>query len=376
MRPVTCDLGLGAVTIDDNTVTCGGVSAALSNHVTIVGTGDNAVSVRRSTVVVALEGITASVAGSAFSASGSTVLLQFSGTNLMTGAWYADALVECSGLSTLTVAGYSDGLLEVNGTTSVNAIGTPDSGSCQSILLLNGGYLLVSGSGPAIGTRRAMRSGDRTTLGSLGILGGTITAIGCYDEDGYYGGGGIGSDEAAYDDATSSVGDLIIVDGNINAIGSRCAGIGSSWAAYDHATSSVANLTILGGNITAIGVSGPGIGSGDATYADTKSTVGNLNIFGGNISATGQDDPSGWYRGGGIGSYSANYARATSSVDRLTILGGNIQVITGAVLVLARMVEASMVEAPLCETSSLPVGGSTSVESRRRSILAHVLRHS
>jgi hypothetical protein len=233
-------------------------------------------------------------------------------------------------------------------------------------MTISGGNINTSGSyGAGIGSGYGSRYGSSTVV-RLGISGGTINASGSYaagigsghgsgTPSGPYRGTfflspppifpltisgghvnaraprgtsiGLGSGSGrAFGHGHSTVFDLTILGGNINASGSYAAGIGSGYGygtshRFGCGNSTVVNLTIAGGDINASGSRGAGIGSGYGS-GNTEaagwgnSTVLNLTISGGTINASAS-------RGAGIGSGNQD-GYGSSTVSTLTILGGNI----------------------------------------------------
>jgi hypothetical protein len=111
----------------------------------------------------------------------------------------------------------------------------------------------------------------------------------------------------------SSVENITIVDGVIDARGSDGAGIGAGYG--DHGASNVRWLRILRGEINAAGLNGAGIGAGYGKTADSRSGVTEISIASGTIVASAT-----YAAGIGIG-YAAD---GFSYVDRLSIAQGTI----------------------------------------------------
>jgi hypothetical protein len=185
----------------------------------------------------------------------------------------------------------------------------------NDLAILNGNITATAGwYSAAIGSGNANGGGSETAVRNLTIVNGNIFATGGVD------GAGIGTGFAAFV-ASSNIGNLTILRGNITAIGYT--GIGASPSYAEEGCTMVENLIIANGNITAIGVDwGTGIGTGCADNPSASSIVGNLVIGNGNVTAktTGDDEP-------GIGSGPAYDGEST--VHNLTILNGNISALGG-----------------------------------------------
>jgi hypothetical protein len=213
------------------------------------------------------------------------------------------------------------------------------------INILGGEIKSSSGSGAGIGSGHGAFTDllpGTSSVGSLVISGGTITAVSSSGGSGIGSGSGnsgnslvsnivinsvstrqttkrnhagIGADSVF--SFSSSAHTHSIAHGNISASGVDGSGIGSGAATYGN--SSIGNLTISSGNITAI-ASNYGAGIGTGSVYPGNSSIGNLMISGGNFNATS------FYYGAGIGT--GRVIQGNSSIGNLMISGGTITAIS------------------------------------------------
>ncbi|MCA0758154.1 hypothetical protein KP806_24150 [Paenibacillus sp. N4] len=236
----------------------------------------------------------------------------------------------------------SGGSVRSNGGAGIGS-GHADAGSSYvAMITINGGDISAKGgdfsdrySGAGIGSACAGANAI-SRVGSIEINGSNtkVTATGgsMVGSTGSFGGAGIGSSWPAATGGESSVGDIAISDGCVNAIGAAVAsftgsGIGAAGTSMA-AVSKVGSIVIHAGRITAAGGSctepdsqgGAGIGSGYAAGGGI-STAGSIVIFGGEVTATASQTLQG---GAGIGAGSAQGSNATTQVQHIIISGGNV----------------------------------------------------
>ncbi|MGO4543345.1 beta strand repeat-containing protein [Paenibacillus sp. 2TAB23] len=200
----------------------------------------------------------------------------------------------------------------------------------------NGGDFTTNNSGAGIGSACAganalSRVGSITISGDDTVVnakGGSVTGL-----SGNSGGSGIGSSWPTTASGESSVGDITINGGLINASGGTVSsftgsGIGAAGVRFT-AISQVGDININGGTIVATGGNsstsvdtngGSGIGSGFASGGGTSKT-GNITINGGNITANASPTRQG---GAGIGAGSAQGTNSTTIVGEIRIVDGNV----------------------------------------------------
>lgn len=236
----------------------------------------------------------------------------------------------------------SGGSVRSNGGAGIGSGHAEAGSSYVATITINGGDISAKGgdfsdrySGAGIGSACA-GAHALSRVGSIEINGSRtkVTATGgsMTGSAGSFGGAGIGSSWPTSAGGESSVGDIVIRDGCVTAIGAAVAnftgsGIGAAGTSMA-AVSKVGSIVIHAGRITAAGGScaeedsqgGAGIGSGYAAGGGV-STAGSIVIFGGEVTATASQALQG---GAGIGAGSAQGSNATTQVQQIMISGGNV----------------------------------------------------
>jgi hypothetical protein len=335
MSAANCNISRGNVTVSGGSLlSCDG--ASVPTPVTVVrifgSATSNSILIEGSRVQLELQSLSIR-SETGLTVSASTVSIIFTGINALSATAERAAAIGCLKSSNLSFIGLN-GSLNANGAMWGDGIGPGQNEACESLVFVNGTFGVRAGLG-GVGTGSGRASTGNSTLSTLTISGGNVTAsgpIGSGYSDTHFSsignltisggnvsastssGSAIGS--AIGGNAESAVSNLVISGGNVSATSSGASGIGSG--PTNPSYSSVLQLTICGGNIVARGRYGAGIGS---SYSNNRpSTVFNLTICGGNVTASGSD-------GAGIGAGPApgfSTRDGSSHVVNLVISGGNI----------------------------------------------------
>jgi hypothetical protein len=173
---------LGPVVIASQVLQCNddSVTTPLNSPLQITGTSStNGISISKSRVDVVFSDLSIQ-GGNPFIISDSSVSLSFQGSNTISSRSAERAGIECSSWSNISISTLPDAILSVDGGYLAAGIGTGRNGSCDSLPIRNGSFI-VSG-GTAIGSGHGL-----STVLNLTITDGNISARGSYS------GSGIGS---------------------------------------------------------------------------------------------------------------------------------------------------------------------------------------
>jgi hypothetical protein len=301
LMPANCEINQTTLSITSNLLTCNGESLQLSPgaQVTVSGsTDENSISITNSNVWLVLSSVTIQ-APSPFLVLGSNLTIVEAGLNFFNATNSGSCGVGCGQLSSITFVSFSqsDSLIS-QGAYRGCGIGSGQNQNCQTLHIINGTYRATAGTqgGAGVGTGYSASS-----LTNLIVDDGTVQATGQLAS-------GIGSGYAT--GGNSTVGSITISNGNITATGNSGGGIGTGYASS--ADSSVGTISLHNGTFTCKGTSGIGTGS---TYSAGRSTLVDLSIYNGTFTVTSSA------YGAGIGSGHAS-TRCIASVERISIHNG------------------------------------------------------